>query len=113
MVNHNFTYRTFRGSSVSHQATLQLPPDVAGVTLLALGNGAPDVFTAIAAAQALNFPLLLADLLGGSVFIATVVVGCVILVARTRAGGRVQLVDVAGEVTCMLVEVAPHFDTAL
>ena len=28
---------------------------------------------AIAAAQALNFPLLLADLLGGSVFIATVV----------------------------------------
>lgn len=31
---HTFAYRTFRGSSVSHQATLRLPPDVVGAPLV-------------------------------------------------------------------------------
>ena len=51
---------------------LKLSPDVAGVTLLALGNGAPDVFTGIAVAtqrgETLDFSLLLSDIVGGSVF---------------------------------------------
>ena len=63
-------------------ALLRLSPDVAGITLLALGNGAPDVFTAIAVAHSADFPLLLSDLLGGSVFIATVVLGAVTLTAH-------------------------------
>lgn len=58
-------------------ALLRLPPDVAGITLLALGNGAPDVFTAVAVARETDFPLLLSDMLGGSVFTATVVLGAV------------------------------------
>ena len=65
---------------------LRLPPDVAGITLLALGNGAPDIFTAMAVAQdpQTDFPMLLADLLGASVFISTVVLGSVVLVASRR-----------------------------
>ena len=79
-------------------ALLRLSPDVAGITLLALGNGAPDVFTAIAVAHSADFPLLLSDLLGGSVFIATVVLGAVTLTAhkyqqRRTAGNLVAAVD--------------------
>jgi hypothetical protein len=64
---------------------LKLSPDVAGITLLALGNGAPDVFAAKAALSGgdeSDFPLMLSDLLGASVFISTVVLGSVCLVAN-------------------------------
>jgi len=70
---------------------LQLKPDVAGVTLLAFGNGAPDVFTGIAVATAhpeeVDFSLLLADIVGGSIFIMTVVVGAVVWVAAKHSPG--------------------------
>ena len=69
---------------------LKLSPDVAGVTLLAFGNGAPDVFTGIAVAtqsEDIDFSLLLSDLVGGSVFIMTVVVGAVIWIAHKHAPG--------------------------
>ena len=42
----------------------KIPPDVAGATLLALGNGAPDIFSEIAALTALgpaDFSLALAE----------------------------------------------------
>ena len=71
-------------------ALLKLSPDVAGVTLLAFGNGAPDVFTGIAVAtqsEQMDFSLLLSDLVGGSVFIMTVVVGTVIWIAHKHAPG--------------------------
>ena len=62
---------------------LRLSDDVAGATLMALGNGAPDVFTAWNAIQnAADFPLVLAELLGASIFITTVVLGVVILAAH-------------------------------
>lgn len=60
---------------------LNLSPAVAGITLLALGNGAPDIFTAIAGLQADDFPLVLGGLVGASMFIATVVLGSVLLAA--------------------------------
>ena len=48
---------------------LRLSPDVAGVTLLALGNGAPDVVTAAAVATAsrerMDMSLTLSDIVGG------------------------------------------------
>ena len=72
-------------------ALLKLSPDVAGVTLLAFGNGAPDVFTGIAVATQhdadMDFSLLLSDLVGGSIFIMTVVVGSVVWIASTHAPG--------------------------
>ena len=44
---------------------LKLSDDVAGVTLLALGNGAPDVFTAVVGLSQDDFQLALSDLMGG------------------------------------------------
>lgn len=63
---------------------LGLSDDVAGATLMALGNGAPDVFTAWNAIhQASDLPLVLAELLGASIFITTVVLGAVILASSS------------------------------
>ena len=49
---------------------LRLSPDVAGVTLLAFGNGAPDVFSAIAVStgnvnKKLDLSFMLSDIVGG------------------------------------------------
>lgn len=68
-------------------STLRLVHSVAGITLLALGNGAPDVFAAYSALQkADDFPLELGALLGASMFISTVVLGSVILLSTVNAG---------------------------
>jgi sodium/potassium/calcium exchanger 6 len=72
---------------------LNLSPEVAGLTLLAFGNGAPDIFAAKSALNGGNsdFPLLLCDLLGGSVFISTVVLGSVCIVANKNLGSGWQI----------------------
>ena len=56
---------------------VEWPSHLTGVTLLAFGNGGPDVFSSLAAVKQGNFDLAIAGLLGGGAFITTVVVGAV------------------------------------
>ena len=49
--------------------TLKMSPNVAGVTFLAFGNGAPDVFSNVAAFSRGDHDLGIAGLLGAGVFV--------------------------------------------
>ncbi|KAM0865727.1 hypothetical protein ACQ4PT_043083 [Festuca glaucescens] len=73
-------------------AALRLPPAVAGVTLLSLGNGAPDVLSSVVAfasggAGAGAGDVGLSGALGGALFVSTVVAGLVSIVSARRRGG--------------------------
>jgi hypothetical protein len=59
---------------------LGLRPRVAGVTLLALGNGAPDVFSIIASVNAKEAAMAVGEVTGAGNFVTTAVVGAVALV---------------------------------
>ena len=66
----------------------KLPPNVAGATLLSFGNGAPDLFTQLAAINAMDesaVPMALSEPLGGGLFVSNVVLAAVILLG---VGGR-------------------------
>ena len=63
-------------------AAARMPPRLAGATLLALGNGAPDIGAAVAAARSGALELAAGALLGSGLF-----VGCVVAGAVVRAAG--------------------------
>lgn len=56
---------------------LKLPMHIAGITLLAFGNGAPDVFSSIVAFNVNAKDTAINELLGAGVFVTTFVVGAV------------------------------------
>ncbi|KAK7087992.1 mitochondrial sodium/calcium exchanger protein-like [Littorina saxatilis] len=77
--------------------TLRLSHNIAGVTFLAFGNGAPDIFSAIAAigsAKAGDAGLAIGALFGAGVFVTTVVVGAIATVHPFDAMQRPFLRDV-------------------
>lgn len=75
--------------------SLHLTHNVAGVTFLALGNGAPDVFSAIAAfSHPHTAGLAVGALFGAGIFVTTVVAGSVALVKPFAVASRPFLRDV-------------------
>lgn len=62
---------------------LSLPPDLAGMTLLAFGNGAPDFFTALSGASGAP-EMILSGAVGAALFTFTIVFGLVILLQRKQ-----------------------------
>ena len=61
------------------------PADIFACALIASSvcSGAPDIFTSLAALHSNDFPLVMASLLGASVFIATIVLAAVIWTSQT------------------------------
>ncbi|XP_066386567.1 cation/calcium exchanger 1-like [Miscanthus floridulus] len=71
-------------------SALRLPPAVAGVTLLSLGNGAPDMFASVVSfASGDGGGVGLSSALGGALFVSTVVAGVVALAVGGARGGVV------------------------
>ncbi|KAM5193977.1 mitochondrial sodium/calcium exchanger protein [Mantella aurantiaca] len=76
--------------------TLRLSHNVAGVTFLAFGNGAPDVFSAVAAfSDSRTAGLAIGALFGAGVFVTTVVAGGITLVKPFTAASRPFLRDIS------------------
>lgn len=72
-----------------------LPPRLGGVTLLALGNGAPDLSSSIAAVRSGNYPLALGSLTGGAMFVGCVVAGRIVTLNKGVSARGAQIRDVA------------------
>lgn len=62
---------------------LRISETVAGVTILAFGNGSPDIFTAIASVNH-DTEQIYAELLGAGIFIITCVGGAVLIIMPTQ-----------------------------
>ncbi|XP_008280250.1 sodium/potassium/calcium exchanger 6, mitochondrial isoform X2 [Stegastes partitus] len=76
-------------------STLHLSHNVAGVTFLALGNGAPDIFSAMAAfSHPHTAGLAVGALFGAGIFVTTVVAGSVALIKPFAVASRPFLRDV-------------------
>jgi len=80
---------TFFVPALEYTATMmKMSPEVAGVTLLALGNGAPDLYAQVSELSegvSPNLNVVVGSTLGSGFFIATVVLGVVIRAAPNGA----------------------------
>lgn len=74
--------------------TLHLSQNIAGVTFLAFGNGAPDIFSAVAGAGQNRPGLVIGTLFGGGVFVTSVVVGSIIATKPFKIMERPFLRDI-------------------
>ncbi|OLY85681.1 putative cation exchanger [Smittium mucronatum] len=60
----------------------KIPDSIAGVTLLALGNGAPDIFTNFNAIKSGSASLAIGELIGAAMFVICVVSGLMIIITN-------------------------------
>ncbi|OLL24709.1 putative cation exchanger [Neolecta irregularis DAH-3] len=77
---------------ISH--SLGISENIAGVTFLAFGNGAPDVFSTFAAMKAGRGSLAVGELLGAASFIVAVVLGSMAIVRPFKVAQREFFRDV-------------------
>lgn len=82
---------------------LRVPHDVAGVTFLAFGNGAPDVFSAIAAYSSGVGETGVNGLLGGAIFVSTVVVGGVAVASNVKVQRWAFVRDVGALIAALVL----------
>lgn len=73
--------------------TLHMSQNVAGVTLLAFGNGSPDIFSSLAGIRQGSYELVIGGLIGGGIFVTTVVAGSVFLTQPFKLAARPFLRD--------------------
>lgn len=71
---------------------MHLSDNIAGVTILAFGNGAPDIFTALVA-PAGETVVMFNELIGAGVFVTTVIAGSVAVVKPFRVKFRPYVRD--------------------
>lgn len=81
---------------------LGMSQSVAGATLLAFGNGSPDVFSTFAAFRANSGSLAIGELLGAAAFITSVVAGTMAVIAPFKVSKKSFLRD-AGFFTVAVV----------
>uniref|UniRef100_A0A2N9IMJ7 Sodium/calcium exchanger membrane region domain-containing protein n=1 Tax=Fagus sylvatica TaxID=28930 RepID=A0A2N9IMJ7_FAGSY len=97
----------FCSSLESLSDILKLSPTIAGVTLLSLGNGAPDVFASIVSfTRSGNGGLGLNSILGGAFFVSSIVVG-IITIGRINLWGALCFVSIYFVYVCVVS--AMHF----
>eukprot|EP00762_Andalucia_godoyi_P000601 ANDGO_05313.mRNA.1 Putative sodium/calcium exchanger 6 len=85
----------FTGSLERITESLKLSPNVAGVTFLALGNGAPDISSIVAAVLVSGASDIgIGEPIGSGMFITTVIMGLVTMVADVKVTRRPFLRDV-------------------
>lgn len=73
---------------------LDIPQSVAGVTLLALGNGSPDVFSTFAAMKIDSASLAIGELIGAASFITAIVAGSIAVISPFRVSRKSFVRDV-------------------
>ncbi|KAK8956747.1 Cation/calcium exchanger 1 [Platanthera zijinensis] len=81
----NTASKYFCSSVESLSRILHLSPTIAGITLLSLGNGSPDVFASIVSFRSGSGEVGLSSVLGGAFFVSCVVVG-IINICGSAAG---------------------------
>lgn len=94
---------------------LRLPESVAGVTLAALGNGAPDVFSTFSSFKANSGGLAIGELIGASLFVTILVVGSISLVSPLKVSKKPFLCDMLffiGAILCVLILITKRYITA-
>lgn len=64
-------------------AELHLSDNIAGVTILAFGNGAPDIFTSLVADDD-EMVIMFTELIGAGVFVTAIIAGSIAIVSPFR-----------------------------
>ena len=96
---------------------LKVPYDVAGITFLAFGNGSPDIFSQLSSFSGggTNVLIGIGSLLGGSMFVSTIVVGTISMVAPCKLNSRIFVRDIVFHIVAIstLAFMAAHGNITL